>query len=114
MRINPELRGASGQHIQGLQDSPQGIFGGGDSRLGPSIGSRIVRREVEDLIAEGAQRFEEAAVGLLAAVRPRSLDEDMRHQPEFTLEQLRARNSPRLVEQMLVGWKKAGWSPPHG
>jgi len=42
-----------------------------------------------------------------------ALDEAMRLQAGFTVALLR-RNSPRLVERMLEGWKKAGWSPPNG
>jgi adenylate cyclase len=41
-----------------------------------------------------------------------ALDEAMRRAPGFDLDTLRARNSPRLVERLLEGWKKAGWAPP--
>ncbi len=41
-----------------------------------------------------------------------AIDEAMRRAPGFDLGTLRARNSPRLVERLLEGWKKAGWTPP--
>jgi adenylate cyclase len=40
-----------------------------------------------------------------------AIEEARRLAPDVTLEQLRARNSPALIDRMLEGWTKAGWSP---
>ena len=52
-----------------------------------------------------------AALGQLGRVEEarEALDEAFRLAPDITLERLRSVNSPRLMERMLEGWRKAGW-----
>ena len=72
------------------------------------------RKSVAHPAGPQSYRLLGAALGHLGKLEEarEAIDEAMRRAPNFTLMTLRAGNSPRLVDRLVEGWRKAGWSPP--